>query len=184
MLDLPELSALIGGYNRELFRLETLDWYRSKSDGRDVDRYLRGESAPDPGRKERWLAQLRRERADGRLRQRVHVLRSPIGPYLRYECEWGYLPNSAAGEDIRVLDLAERPRPADLDITHDFWLIDDRDVVRMHYDGSGRFAGAELLASAELPRYRAARDAALTAAEPFTSYWPRHPEYHQANQAA
>jgi hypothetical protein len=184
MLDLPELSALIGGYNRELFRLETLDRYRSASDGRDVDRYLSGEPAPDPERKERVLAQLRRERADGMLRQRVHVLRSPIGPYLRYECEWGYAYNADAGEDIRILDLAERDRPAALDVDHDFWLIDDATVVRMYYDQDGRFAGAEVLDDSELPRYRAVRDAALAAAEPFTSYWQRHPEYHQANQAA
>jgi hypothetical protein len=99
--------------------------------------------------------------------------------YLRYEAEWGYLPNSEAGEDIRILDLAERPRPDGL-ADHDFWLIDDQLVIRMHYDDRGRFAGAEVLGADMLPRYRAARDAAVQAAEPFASYWARHPEYHRA----
>ena len=88
-----------------------------------------------------------------------------------------------AGEDIRVLDLAERPRPAAV-VDHDFWLIDDRDVLLMRYDASGRFMAAELLPPSELPRYQAARDAALAAAEPFGPWWQRHPEYYQVNNQA
>jgi hypothetical protein len=112
------------------------------------------------------------------------VLRSPLSGYLRYELEWGYAPNSEAGQDIRVLDLAERARPEALaEIDHDFWLIDGETVARMIYDAGGRFVAAEILPPAQLPRYLAARDAALAAAEPFRSYWDRHPQFHQANQA-
>ena len=51
----------------------------------------------------------------------------------------------------------------------------------MHYDLDGRFTGAEVLDPRELPRHRAARDAALASAEPFSIYWRRHPEYHQVS---
>lgn len=180
ILDLSQVAGRLSGFVTA-FRLETLDTYTSASDGGDVARYLAGEPAPDPERKERWLSRLRAERAQGRIRQRVHVLASPIGPYLRYECEWGYVPNAGAGEDIRILDLAERPRPAALDVDHDFWLIDDRDVIRMHYDADGRFTAAEEAGPGELPRYLSVREAALAAAEPFTAWWQRHPEYHQAS---
>ena len=53
----------------------------------------------------------------------------------------------------------------------------------MHYDAGGRYLGAEILGEEMLPRYLAARDAALGAAEPFASYWRRHPEYHQVPRA-
>jgi hypothetical protein len=182
-LDLPQLSALINGFSATAFRLETLDTYTSGSDGGDVDRYLRGEPEPDPARKGPWLARLRSERAEGRQRQRVHVLRSPISPYVRYECEWGYLMNAEAGEDIRILDLSERPLPPPLDgIDHDFWLIDNSTAVRMTYDSAGRFVTAEVAAPVELPGYLAAREAAMAAAEPVAGWWRRHPEFHQANQ--
>jgi hypothetical protein len=184
-LDAAQLGELIRSrFTRRAFRLETRAAYEVGSDGGDVARYLRGEREPDPERKGAWLTRLRAEQAAGKLRQRVHVLRSPLSGYLRYECEWGYVPNVAAGEDVRILDLAERPLPAGLDIDHDFWLLDDQLVVRMHYDEGGRFLGAEVLVAAELPRYRLGRDAALEAAEPFSSYWGRHPEYHRVNQAA
>jgi hypothetical protein len=183
MIDLPQLSELVNGFSATAFRLETLDAYAAGSDGGDVARYLAGEPAPDPARKGAWLARLRAERAEGRLRQCVHVLLSPLSPYLRYECEWGYVPNSEAGQDIRILDLAERPYPGALaGIDHDFWLIDSEAVARMVYDDEGRFAEAEILPPAELPRYLAARDAALAAAEPFASYWQRHPQFHRVNR--
>lgn len=181
MLDAPQLGEFIKSrFTRLAFRLETLDAYEVPSDGGDPARYLRGEPDPDPERKGAWLTRLREERAAGKARQRVHVLTGPLTNYLRYECEWGYVPNVAVGEDVRILDLAERPRPAELDIDHDFWLLDDEVAIRMYYDDAKRFTGAEVVAEAELPRYRAARDAALAAAEPFTDYWQRHLEYHRS----
>ena len=182
MLTLSQVGALVGGYETGLYRQETLECYRAASDGGDVERYLNGERAPDPARKEPWLARLRQEQLDGKLRQRVHVLRSPVGGYLRYECEWGYQHNAVAGEDIRILDLAERPCPPGLP-GHDFYVIDGSQAVQMYYDPEGRFLGAVLAGDDLLPFYLAARDAALAAAEPFTSWWARHPEYYQLNCA-
>jgi hypothetical protein len=187
MLDTAGLGQLIRARKRQAFRLQTLDAYDVGSDGGDVARYLSGERDPDPRRKEQWLARLRAEQDQGKTRLVVHVVHGPLSPYLRYACEWGYRLNVAAAPavmDVRILDLAERPRPAGLDVDHDFWLLDDQVLIRMHYDPEGRFLGAELLEAAELPRYRAARDAALGAAEVFGTYWRRHPQYHRANQAA
>jgi hypothetical protein len=184
MLDAPQLGTLIRARQRVAFRAEFLKLYLVDTDGGDVARYLRGEPGPDPQRKEPWLARLRAERNEGKLRQRVHVVRGPLTGYLRYEFEWGYAPNAAAGEDVRILDLAERALPPGLRVDHDFWVLDDQSAVRMHYDPDGRFLGAELVPEALLPRYLEARNGLLHAAEPFDSYWRRHPEYYQANQAA
>lgn len=185
MLDEAGLGDVIRvNFTRILFRMETRRDYDVGSDGGDVARYLRGEEGPDPARKGAWLGRLRREQAEGKRRERVHVWRGPLSDYLLYECEWGYLPNSRAGERIKVLDLAERPRPEGLIDDHDFILIDDRLAIRMHYEAQGRFTGAEILGDEALPRYRAARDAALEASEPFDAYWSRHPQYHRRNRAA
>src|SRR6266536_3599232 len=156
MLNETELGEAIDArFTRSLFRLEVLDRYDVTTDGADYERYLRGEPGPDPARKQPWLDQLRREVAEGKYSHRVHVLTSPLSDYLRYECEWGYAYNVTAGEDIRILDLAEVSRPPGL-IDEDFWLIDDAHVIRMHYDGRGAFVGAELMPAEALSRYRAA----------------------------
>jgi len=111
------------------------------------------------------------------------VLSTPLSDYLCFECEWGDAPNSAAGEEIHILDVSEHPAPLDL-VDHDFWLIDDTSVSRMIYDDEGRFIGAELEAPTALPVYQRARNAALTASEPFETWWARHHEEWRANRVA
>lgn len=184
MLTAVELGQYIDTrLTRSAFRLEVLDHYDVGSDGGDFERYLRGEPAPTMERKQPWLDRLRRERQAGIHNHRVHVLSTPLTDYLRYECEWGYAPNVEAGEDVRIIDLSERALPEGV-VDHDFWLIDDRHAIRVHYDEDGKFLGAEPLDDDELPRYVQARDAAVAASEPFASWWSRHPEEWREHRAA
>ncbi|MGH3950164.1 MAG: DUF6879 family protein, partial [Pseudonocardiaceae bacterium] len=111
MLSSRELGEVTRSAQRSLFRLETLECYEVASDGSDYRRYLDGEAEPDWARKQPWLDFLRAESASGRRRHRVRVIHDPPTDYERYACEWGYALNSAAGEEVRVLDLAETPLP-------------------------------------------------------------------------
>ena len=179
MLNERELGSCLRQATRRLFRLETLPAYDVPADRGDFPRYLAGEPGPDMERKGRWLDFLREQRAQGIDRHRVRVLRAPLSDYDRYACEWGYAYNVPAGDDTRVLDLAQRSMPAAV-VDHDFWLVDHERTVRMHYDDAGRFLGATLVDAADLSKYQEARDAAWSVAEPFTTWWDRHPEYHRA----
>lgn len=180
MLDERGLDEFFAAhFHRTAFRLEVRDQYAVASDGGDFARYLGGEDLPDAARKNAWLDELRADTAAGKRWQWVHVVRGPLSDYLRYAFEWGYAINIHAGADVRVLDLAERPRPAGIP-DEDFWLLDDQAVLIMRYDGGGRFLGADPVDMGEVSGYRRARDAAWEAAEPFAEYWARHPGYHRA----
>ena len=89
----------------------------------------------------------------------------------------GYALTGAAGEDIKVLDPAEQAIPDEL-VDHDYWLLDDRHAVRMHYADTGEFLGATIEPDL-LELYRHARAVAWAAAESFTIWWARHPEHHR-----
>lgn len=189
MMDLAQLGAYIREHftdhpdptGRTAFRLETLDAYEVASDGSDFARWLAGEPVPTPERKQPWLARLRSERDRGLYRSRVHVVDSPLSDYLRYECEWSYLPNGEAGEDIRILDLSEvhlQAHEHDLFVeTGDFWLINGQ-TVRMDYDNRGQFIGANVVHDSQDLYHRAA-EVAWDHAEPFPQWWDRHPMYHR-----
>lgn len=177
MLDERELGKYIDSrFTRTLFRLETRDLYDVHSNGNEFQRYVDGGRKPDPERKKPWMEHIRDEVSRGLHTYRVHVLRSPLNDYLRFECEWGYVYNARAGEHIRILDLAERGRPPGL-VDEDFWLIDDRDVVRMHYDDLGQYVGADRAPDHDRDRYVAAREAAWSSGVDFADYWIAHPDY-------
>lgn len=179
MLSIAELGEFIDTHlAHHAFRLELLDAYEVASDGGQFGRYVAGEPAPGPDVFGPWLDRLREERAAGITRQRVHVVTRPLSPYVRYECEWGYTATGGAGEDIRILDLTARARPAWIP-SRDFWLIDDEHVVEMHYDHAAQFSGAVVLNEEHAPAYRAARDQLVVAAEPFGTWWAAHPEEHR-----
>lgn len=180
MLDERELDQFFARYfHRTAFRLEVRESYDVAAESGELNRYLAGEPGPDPDRDSPWLNELRADTAAGKRWQWVHVVRGPLSPYLRMAFEWGYPANVRAGADVRVLDLAEHPRPAAL-VGEDFWLLDDQAVLIMRYDEEGRYLGAEPAGAGELPRYRRARNAAWQAAEPLRGYWRAHPQYHQA----
>jgi len=184
MLDEQQLGDYIDRhFTRELFRLETLDRYDVGSNGDDYERYVAGQPGPTMSRKGPWMDQIRGEVARGLHTYRVHVVRSPLTDYLRFEFEWGYTYNAEAGEHIRILDLAEQARPADL-IDEDFWLIDNERVLRMAYDPAGQYLGADLAPETAVQRYRAASKAAWSAAVPFDDYWHAHPQYRRDRRAA
>jgi len=183
LLDVDALDGYFATYHtRDAFRWEGLAYYDVDSDDNDYVRYLRGEPEPDAAGKSEWLDQLRSDSAAGRSWRRVHILRTPLSDYLRYECEWGYVQNVAAGEDVRIVDLTEQSLP-DPFPDHDFWLLDGQHVVRMHYDSRGRFVGASVPAVDDVALYRQARDAAWAVARPFTAWWQSHPEFHRAGRS-
>lgn len=184
MLTEAELGKYIDDrLTRSAFRLELLARYDAESERERFGQFLQGEPMSSLAQRRPWLDRLRAEAQAGILNQRVHVLRTPLTAYLRFECEWGYAYNADAGEDIRIIDLTERPLPAELP-DHDFWLIDDSHPIRMHYSDDGQFLGAEPAYPGELPCYQRARAALLAGAEPFGSWWRRHTEEWREHRAA
>lgn len=181
VMDEAALGTALRGARHDLFRLEVLDYYDPDRD--DYQRYVSGEPGPDMARVGPWLDRLRAERARGLCRRRVHIVRSPIGDYLRYECEWAYAHNVQAGEEVRILDLAEREALASG--LPDFWLVDGQTMLIMRYDPQGRFAGATEYRAGPLTAMAIAASSALwDASEPFQAWWGRHHEYRRSRQAA
>jgi hypothetical protein len=165
------------------FRLELLPAYAVDSDGDDFRRWLAGEPEPTWKRKNAWLKVLRDEHAAGLRSSRVRVISEHPTDYERYASEWGYALNAEAGEDIRVWHLADQPLPPEI-MRHDFWLVGDEHVLVMHYDTHGRFEGASTPPPSHAVDYQRTRDVLWAGAEPFMSWWARHPELRRTRRAA
>ncbi|WP_373872395.1 DUF6879 family protein [Acrocarpospora phusangensis] len=169
-------------FTRTAFRLEVLPQYTVPSDADNVADYLSGRAGPTWAQGGPWFDHLAAERASGKRRYRVRIVAEPT-PYIRYECEWGYVYTTAAGEEVYVLDPGEAVIPAHPLVDHDWWLLDDRHVLDMTYDSAGQFVGARPLEESEAGPYIACRDAVLAAARPFAEYWRDHPELRRAATA-
>ena len=104
------LGDLFDTFEREAFRLETLDDY-SKSGSVDAyHAFLAGDPQPDDYNAG-WVEELRSNTEKGKRIYRVHILSRPLTDYLRFELGWGYRKNMTGGEEFFVLDITESPTP-------------------------------------------------------------------------
>lgn len=161
-------------FEREAFRLETLDNYNIPRSQGAFAAFLAGEEQPAEYRNAEWLDTIRNATSSGKRMYRVHILRRPLTDYLRYELGWGYHRNMQAGEEFSILDITERPNP--IPEAPDFWLFDSETVASMNYDSEGRFLGSDYLEADRIPEFTGYRDQALEFAVPFTDWWAKYGE--------
>ncbi|MCA1693470.1 MAG: hypothetical protein LC749_01365 [Actinobacteria bacterium] len=181
LLTLEQLTELVETTQHDFIRIETLPSYDTAATTGDFRRWLDGETEPTWKIRRPWLAMLTQWAQEGRPRRRVRVIHDPPTSYERYACDWGYVNSVAAGELIRVVDLAEQSLPSALvSVPGDWSLIDGRDAVRMQYRSNGQFIGARHVDVQDVGRYRSAADIAWEAGEPFTAWWDRHPQHHRS----
>jgi uncharacterized protein DUF6879 len=167
-----DLGRLFTSFRHSAFRLETLPAYLIDGEAESLQLWREGQ--PEPAwRKDRpWLATVRAATAAGKFMERVRVVRRPLSEYVRFELDWGYPANVEAGEDIRILELGrddQLPWIPDPARGYDFWCFDAVTVVRLEYDGAGRFIRPVDVSDNEVP-FIACRDYAIHRAVPFSDY--------------
>ncbi|MFJ2805670.1 DUF6879 family protein [Kitasatospora sp. NPDC086801] len=161
-------------FNRDAFRLETLDDY-SQSGGVDAYRaFLAGEDQPEDFKTADWVRTVADATCAGKRMYRVHILARPLTDYLRFELGWGYQRNMAAGEEFFILDTTSQENP--VPEAPDFWLFDDETVAAMSYDGNGKYLGSEFLDGGRIDEFRAYRDTVMARSVPFAEWWDQYGE--------
>ncbi len=156
-----------GTFRRSAFRLETLPWYRMPDEAGELKLYLAGAAKPE-GFNAEWHDMLEAYARDGKIVQRVRVVRPPLTDYQRSQFDWAYPGNLRAGEDIRMLDGAKADELGLPD--WDFWFFDDHLVRKQIYTEDGIFVGREVLPDADPADFRRYRELALSHATVFWSY--------------
>lgn len=160
-------------FGTSVFRLETLPVYKvANEEVEELQRFLAGEKPPIEMHYP-WLDTISAGVRQGKTFQRVHIVHSPLTDYIRYEFEWAYVFNVKAGEDIRILDLAEVENPG-LPAMYDYWMFDESEVVHMRYEEDGTQIDRVLLDNPNLSQHLRWRDLALDYSTPFTEYYAKH----------
>jgi len=162
-------ESLFDSFEREAFRLETLPVYRVREEAERIEHFLAtGDTgaADDDG----WRTEVQHHRDTGRWIGRVHVVSRPLTDYLRFEFTSQKF-SVQAGEEVRVLDLADTPNPGLPD--QDFWMFDESTVVRMDYAEDGTQIGRELLEAADPAPYVEYKRLAMAHSEPLLDYCAR-----------
>ncbi|MCK8677097.1 DUF6879 family protein [Streptomyces lichenis] len=165
-LDGDEWAARFETFRREAWRLETLPAYRVPQEAEEIAEFLAGERIDPRTYSNEYTEDLKRVRREGKSKGRVHVVTRPLSDYLRFEFMY-YQPHAAAGEDIRVMDVTNRPNP--LAGVQDFWMFDRSEVVLMNYEADGTQINREVF-EGDITRFHEYQRIALAESVPFEEY--------------
>ncbi|MFJ4411346.1 MULTISPECIES: DUF6879 family protein [unclassified Streptomyces] len=141
LLDGDAWKDLMRGIRREAWRLETLSVYRSPGEDGDIRDFLAGQRIDPDTYSSAYTDGVRELVAEGKRKGRVHIVARPLTDYLRFEFMY-YDVHARAGDDIRILDVTDRPNP--LHGVSDFWILDGATVVLMNYAQDGTQISREL----------------------------------------
>lgn len=166
LLDGEAWDAKFLDFHSEAWRLETLPEYRVSQEDDEMRAFLAGERIDPHAYSNEYTDDLKRVRAEGKSKGRVHVVTRPLSAYLRYEFMY-YRPHAWAGEDIRIMDVTDRENP--LAGVQDFWMFDRSEVVLMNYESDGTQISREMFEGDVSPFLEYQR-IALAESVPFEEY--------------
>lgn len=169
----PRWFAELRNFGRSAFRLEVLQEYGEPSESHALALFMQGNPV---GREyiADWCDMVAEQTSRGRSMSRVHVVSLPLSAYLRFEVECAYTHTAAAGEDIRLLNIATVPLFLKDYLKEDFWLFDDSRVMVQDYDSRGQLVLARICSDPEVvAHYSAIRHRAVKLSEAFQPFYLR-----------
>lgn len=166
LLDGDEWRRRFTEIKQEAWRLETLPQYLVPQEADEFAAFRKGRPL-SPHSASSYTERVSRQRAEGKHNGRVHIVTQPLSDYLRFEFSRYYEPHVQAGDDIRILDVTDRPNP--LEEARDFWMFDRTEVVLMNYEPDGTQVNREVFEGDVSPFLEYQR-IALAESVPFEEY--------------
>ncbi|MEU5977439.1 DUF6879 family protein [Streptomyces sp. NPDC047315] len=166
LLDGENWSRRFAGIKHEAWRLEALPQYLVRQEAEEFSAFREGRSLT-PYTGSAYTERVSRQRTEGKRNGRVHIVTQPLSDYLRFEFSRYYRVHVQAGDDIRILDVTNRPNP--LEGVQDFWMFDQSEVVLMNYEDDGTQINREVFEGDVSPFVEYQR-IAIAASVPFEEY--------------
>ncbi|MGW0734283.1 DUF6879 family protein [Streptomyces sp. NPDC002851] len=167
LLDGDEWRRRFTEIKHEAWRLETLPQYLVPQEVAEFAAFREGQPPLTPYTASSYTERVSRQRVEGKYNGRVHIVTQPLSEYLRFEFTRYYAVHVRAGDDIRILDVTDRPNP--LQGVQDFWMFDRTEVVLMNYEQDGTQINREVFEGDVSPFIEYQR-IAMAASMPFEEY--------------
>ena len=132
-----DFQELLRDFERSAVHVETRDAYGTETELPYMAKWAAGEM-DDLAWLDDWCSTLRGHVAAGRTVQRARLVSEPLSDYQRWSYSIAH-PMVDAGEDIRWIP---RRLVSSIGIPgNDYYLLDDKMVIFLHYTGAGLSAG-------------------------------------------
>lgn len=120
-------------FQKDAFRVEILQSYNVDEEKEDYEYFQQYRQFPD-WFWEDWHDIIKQAKVRGAIMQRVHLIQFPITSYMSFEMEF-YKKSVMWWEKIFYIPFEK----CSIKVESDFWVFDDKTVLKMFYDIDGSF---------------------------------------------
>lgn len=135
-LSREQLTGLIDGATRSIFRLQTLPVYNVDFEADVFAAFCAGAKCPHDVTFP-YFQKLKSRVLGGVQWENIHILPPDLTPYLRFIVDWAYKFYDDVGVTTSFVFESDIPVAA-RSLSSDFWIFDNLTVVNMDYDSQGK----------------------------------------------
>lgn len=129
---------------RSIFRFEGLPRYTVQEEASAIAAFKAVKTEGITPLHQDWYDFVREKSEAGVAVSRIRAVTCPtMTDYETWETKWAYPFNTAAGENIKLIDRAQAYKCFKGLAPKDFWIFDDRWAAWVNYDHNGSFLGLE-----------------------------------------
>jgi hypothetical protein len=137
------LEKMLINAKESCFRFEGLESYDVERERDAYQAFLNGEANfPASQEQEDWFKEIVEFKKNGKLMQRVRLVPDGNRSYFDFEIARIYKKAALSGEDIYFITAANIAKAGTMPV-YDFWIFDDKTLVKLNYDNKGSFLSAE-----------------------------------------
>ena len=134
------LSEAFLNFKKSEKRLEVLqEYYIEGGELKQYNNYCECKRVEELDDLKEWNEFIRQSTEQGKIIERIRVLKNPVSSYLKYEIEHGFVPSQEYGQKVRFVSESIYKKLNKSAIKNEFWIFDDEVIFEMVYSKKGDF---------------------------------------------
>ena len=144
MIKLATLQSMFQTFEQEAFRLEKREIYKIDDEWKLYQKFIQGQHVLEIPSEKEFRDLIASDTKKGKVHKRVRVVPAELNDYIKFEIKLAYLKQIKIGHKIYFIEKPEFSKliPSNFH-PGDFYLFDDKNVIKLNYTPQGEFVGTE-----------------------------------------
>ena len=134
------LGEAFSSFKKSAKRLEVLQEYHIE--GGELEQYnnfCEGKKVEEFDDLKEWNKFIRQSTEQGKIIERIRVVKNPVSKYIKFEIELGYISSQKCGQVVDFISFEKFNKINKTNINNEFWIFDDEIIFEMIYNEKGEF---------------------------------------------
>lgn len=135
-----DISEAFNNFKKSAKRLEILqEFSMDNGEKEQFQNFCAGKSFCAFDELVEWNKLIEENTKQGKIIERVRVIKNPLSLYLKFEIENGYITSQKYGQEVNFISSKKYNKLNKNKIKNEFWIFDNEQIFEMIYNEKGEF---------------------------------------------